>query len=108
MEVVKDSFEGSSTLQELNFKEAFVDVVEDSFEGSSALQELNFNKKNVEEDEVQSANAEVSFSCGCREEKILNIDLNKFPEDEENDNFVENEKRKVVRSMLKIYLHKFY
>ncbi|KAL7116841.1 hypothetical protein ACP275_03G031300 [Erythranthe tilingii] len=36
------------------------------------------------------------------------FDLNKFPEEEEETTFEHEEVRKIIRIMLKIYLHKFY
>lgn len=68
--------------------------------------------KNAEEDEVRSKKAEVLFDCGglgrIFENGVFSIVLNKYPKEEENGTYEENEKQKVVRSMRKIYLDRFY
>lgn len=101
MEVAEDSFQS-----------VVVEVVQDSFEGATTVEELNLNK-HAEQDKVQSRKTEESICCVTQdvfnEEEVSIIDLNKFPEDDyENDSFEEKENKKPVRSMLRIYLDRFY
>ncbi|KAJ1390735.1 hypothetical protein SESBI_37248 [Sesbania bispinosa] len=98
MAVVEDSLEGA--------------VVEDSLEGVETLQELDLNR-NVEEDEVQSDKTKDVLCCALddvvTEKGLSTINLNKFPEEDYEDESLEGkEKKSVVRKMLMIYLYRFY
>jgi len=92
MEVVQDSYDFDITME----------VVEDSYDSvASEVVQQTAVMVHAEEDEVQSKQTE--------KDEVKGVHIEKFPEYEyENDSYEEKEYKKVVMSMLKIYLDRFY
>ena len=89
-----------------------IEVIEDSFKGAEAIPHIDFNKvledEEVESKELKDPSVEALASV-LEKNEVANFDLNKFPT-EESENEVHKDKgmKEVVKSLLKIFLHKFY
>ncbi|KEH24144.1 hypothetical protein MTR_7g104915 [Medicago truncatula] len=103
VEMVEDSFEGLEVADD-SFEDHIMEIAEDSMEGvegeivEDSLEVVAFEELG---DEVQSNNIE---DC-----PFPHFDLNKFPEDDyENDSYEEKEKKQLLMTFCRIYLDRFY